>query len=78
MGVQIKIGGFHIPNITQEAVVAIGKNAVTNRSDKKENDGVTLVQDGWAIQNHGVTFVIDPDLVDHPTIQMMNSTVGMN
>lgn len=78
MGVQIKIDGFHIPNVSQEAVIALGKNAVTNRTNSKVNDGVLLLlQDGWTIQNNAVSMVMDPDLVDHPIIQMMNYNAGM-
>ncbi|WP_018131644.1 hypothetical protein [Effusibacillus pohliae] len=76
MDVQVRIGGMIVARCTQDATVALGFNWVTNRSNKKENDGVTCISDGWVSAPAWCRSNVDPDLADHPVFQLDNIAIG--
>lgn len=76
MDVQVRIGGMIVKRCTQDATVTLGVNFVTNRSNKKENDGASAMSDNavWLPTHHTVN--MDQDLMDHPVMQLDNLAIG--
>lgn len=76
MDLQVRVGGMFVGRCTQDATVTLGTNFVTNRSNKKDNDGVTCTSDGIILMPNFATVNMDQDVVDHPVVQMDNIAIG--
>lgn len=76
MDMQVRIGGMMVDRCTQDATVTLGVNFVTNRSNKKENDGAVATSGSLIFIPTQSIANLDEDLVDHPVFQMDNVIFG--